>query len=553
MKRNLLLLLVLFYAVAVNAQNTVGLLSYDPAQAFDGYNIIYPHNQPNVYLLDMCGEIVHTWEDEADVRPGNMAYLRPDGTLVKTKRPAAVVGNPIWAGGGGGTVEIRDWDNDLIWSFTKNDTLERLHHDIEPLPNGNILMIVWEEKRLDEIIQNGRDTSITSQNKIWSDYIIEVNPNTDEIVWEWHAWDHLVQDFDSTKANYGVVSDHPELIDVNYYTNNGNPDWMHSNAIDYNEELDQILLCVPFFGEVWIIDHTTTTAQAAGHFGGMGNRGGDLMYRWGNPAVYKRGTADDQKLFNPHDAHWADDHIDFMNPNFGKIAVFNNRVGVDYSTANIFPTPWDMYDWQYTLDNPTWGPTNFDLVLEHPVAPQNLYSTGLSSVQVLPNSNFLICDGRHGYTFELNPDNEIVWEYRTPLVGGAPATQGDSLIVNNNLTFRFNRFPTDYSAFEGRDLSPKGWIELEPDTTFCDKILPTTDRMKEYFLELFPNPAYDILTLEWRGGIWSDVIIYDVVGRQMDHFTATGGRKFIDVSDWSEGIYFVQIGGVEVRKFIISR
>jgi len=147
----------------------------------------------------------------------------------------------------------------------------------------------------------------------------------------------------------------------------------------------------------------------------------------------------------------------------------------------------------------------------------------------------------------------IVWEYRTPLVGGAPATQGDSLIVNNNLTFRFNRFPTDYSAFEGRDLSPKGWIELEPDTTFCDKILPTTDRMKEYFLELFPNPAQDILTLEWRGGIWSDVIIYDVVGRQMDHFTATGGRKFIDVSDWSEGIYFVQIGGVEVRKFIISR
>lgn len=553
MKKTLPILFLLAHCLFTYAQNTVGLISYDPAQAFEGYNILYPHNQPNVYLLDMCGEIVHTWEDEPDVRPGNTAYLREDGTLVKTKRPAAVAGNPIWAGGGGGTVEIRDWDNNLLWSFTKNDTLERLHHDIEPLPNGNILMIVWEEIRVDELIANGRDTSITTQNKIWSDYIIEVNPDTDEIVWEWHAWDHLVQDFDSTKANFGVVSEHPELIDVNYFTNNGNPDWMHANAIDYNEDMQQILLCVPFFGEVWVIDHTTTTAQAAGHFGGMGNRGGDLLYRWGNPSVYKSGTAADQKLFNPHDAHWVGDYVDFMNPYFGKIAVFNNRAGADFSTVNIFTPPWDMYEWQYTLDSPTWGPNDFDLTKTHPVSPQNLYSTGLSSVQVLPNNNFLICDGRHGYTFEMTPDDEIVWEYRTPLIGGQPATQGDSLSINNNLTFRFNRIPTDFPAFEGKDLSQKGWIELEPDSSFCDKILPTTNRMKEYYLEIFPNPVNDILTLEWKGGIWTDVVIYDMVGHEMERFTATGGRKFIDVSEWSEGMYFVQIGGVEVRKLIVSR
>lgn len=553
MKKNLTILPFLFVSIFVLGQNTVGLLSYNPSEAFDGYNIFYPHNQPNVFLLDMCGEIVHVWEDEANVRPGNMAYLREDGTLVKAKRPASVAGDPIWAGGGGATVEIRDWDNNLLWSFTKNDSLERLHHDIEPLPNGNILMIVWEEKRLDELLAAGRDTSITTQNRIWSDYIIEVNPNTDEIVWEWHAWDHLVQDFDSTKANYGVVSDHPELIDVNYFTNNGNPDWMHSNAIDYNEENDQILLCVPFFGEVWVIDHTTTTAEAAGHFGGMGNRGGDLMYRWGNPAVYKAGTADDQLLFNPHDAHWADDFIDFMNPHFGKIAVFNNRVGADFSAVNTFCPPWDMYDWEFTLDTPTWGPTQFETTRHHPASPQNLYSTGLSSVQILPNGNFLICDGRHGYTFELTPDDEIVWEYRTPLVGGAPATQGDTLSINNNLTFRFNRIPTDFTPFEGKDLSSQGWLELEPDSTFCDKILPTTNRMKRYNLEIYPNPADNSLTLEWEGGIWSDVVIFDVVGRKIESFTATGGRKFLDVSDWGEGIYFVQIGGTEVRKVIISR
>ena len=55
-----------------------------------------------------------------------------------------------------------------------------------------------------------------------------------DIVWEWHIWDHLVQDADSGDDNYGVVADHPELFDINkgnVGSNNGpggvNADWMH--------------------------------------------------------------------------------------------------------------------------------------------------------------------------------------------------------------------------------------------------------------------------------------------------------------------------------------
>ncbi|MFT7451458.1 MAG: hypothetical protein ACI9VN_002182, partial [Patescibacteria group bacterium] len=70
----------------LHSQNTVGLLDYDVTQSYQGYTMIYPHNQPNVYLIDNCGEIVHSWTDDEDFRPGNTAYLRPDGSLVKTKR-----------------------------------------------------------------------------------------------------------------------------------------------------------------------------------------------------------------------------------------------------------------------------------------------------------------------------------------------------------------------------------------------------------------------------------------------------------------------------------
>ena len=478
--------------------------------------------------------------------------FRTDGVLVKTKRDALVTDDAIWAGGGGEFVEMRSWENDLLWSFELNDSTARLHHDIAPMPNGNILMVAWELKTADEAIAAGRDPSTLSQGKLWPDYIIEVIPANGQVVWEWHAWDHLIQDHDPDKANYGVVEDHPELININWDTSDGHPDWMHSNAIDYSLELDQILLSVPTFNEVWIIDHSTTTAEAAGHTGGMGGRGGDLMYRWGNPATYGAGTVDDQKLFFPHDIHWVDEFVDFSFPHYGKIAVFNNRVGADFSTANVFNPPWDMYSWSYTLDGDAYGPEDFDLTFMHPT-PTDLYSTGLSSVQLLPNGNTLILSGRTGYVFELTPSNEIVWEYKTPLLNGNPVSQGDTLVMNNNLTFRFNRYPDDFSAFDGRDLSQKGWIENDPDTTFCDLILPTNEIFDNYSLKLYPNPANNVLVIEWESGMYSDFEVFDILGRWHSGFRASGGRKYLDVSDWDNGVYFIRVDGVVSEKLVISR
>lgn len=552
MKKTLLICLVLtfLHTFTIFSQNTVGLLSYQPSKAFDGYNLFFPHNQPTVFLLDNCGEIIHTWTDESDFRPGNIAYLREDGTLVKGKRHAQVTDDAIWAGGGGETVEIRDWDNNLLWDFTINNELERLHHDIALMSNGNILMIVWELKTEEEAIQAGRDTSKLAQDKLWPDYIIEVNPETDEIVWEWHVWDHLIQDYDETKDNFGVVADHPELIDLNWDTNDGHPDWMHTNAIDYHEELDQILISVPTFHEVWVIDHSTTTEEAAGHSGGFGGKGGDILFRWGNPAAYQSGTEADQKLFYPHDIHWIDDFLDASHPYFGKMAAFNNRVGTDFSTVNVFTPAFDMYDWTYLMSNGTFDFPEFDLTITHPT-PTALYSTGLSSVQFLPNGNSLITSGRFGYTFELTPDNEIVWEYKTPIIMGNPATQGDTLAINNNLTFRMKRYPTDYTAFEGRDLSSKGWLELNPDSTFCELILPTEEVLDEGAFKVFPNPTSGQLTIEWDGMQYAEVAIYNLLGQLQERYRCSGGRKYLDTSRWEKGVYLIVIDGKYSRKVIV--
>ncbi len=547
-----------FVSTFLLAQNTVGLLSYTPDRAFDGYNLYYPHNQSTVYLLDNCGEIVHTWPGEEGVKPGNMAYLLEDGRLVMTSRPSDVTQDAIWAGGGGANLLIKDWENNVEWTYTLNDSLYRLHHDIAPIvKNGKltILAIAWEKKNLEEVIAAGRDTSVLDRGEMWPDYIFEIDPETDEIVWEWHAWDHLIQDFDETKANYGIISENPEKIDINYdFDGTGHPDWMHSNALDYDPINDQVLLCVPTFGEVWIIDHTTTTAEAATSSGGFSGRGGDLMYRWGNPIIHGGGTAEDQTLFYPHDAHFIDDFVSPVDPNYGKIGIFNNRVGDAYSTVNIFNPAFDMYDWLFPFDGMNWLPFEFDLTEVHPVDSMLMHSTGLSSMQYLPNTNLLICVGRWGYTFEMTQDGEIVWEYKTPIIGGQQATQGDTLAINNNLTFRVTRYPTDFDAFEGKDLSQKGWLELSPDSTFCDQILPVDNINVDYNIRIYPNPATDMLSLEWDESMYVDIEIFDSIGRRRYlERKVNGGMKYVDISDLNEGAYILTLNGQDSKRFTIIR
>lgn len=548
-----------FLTHSSHGQNTVGLLSYDPAASFDGYNLLYPHRQPNVYLLDNCGEIVHTWEGDPETVPGNTAYIAPNGLLVKTLRPASVTSDRILAGGAGATVEIRDWDNNLVWEYTVNDSLRRLHHDIALVEKEdntfNILMIAWEYIDTDEVLAAGRDTTGHTANVVWSDYIFEIDPLTNEIVWEWHAWDHLVQDHDSRKQNFGNIADAPGRIDINLdFSEEGHPDWLHANSIDYDPINDYVLLSVPHFSEVWIIDHTTTTEQARTGQGGFGGKGGDLLYRWGNPQAYGVGDESDRTLFFQHDARFIDDFIDPFDPNYGKISFFNNRVGSDYSAFGIFDQGFDMYEWSFPFDGEKYGPEVADFVGTFPGDRTQLFSSGLSSFQYLPNRNMLVCSGRLGYTFELTPDNEIVWEYKTPIIGGRPATQGDELAMNVNLTFRLYRYPIDYPAFTDRDLSSKGFIEIGSDTSFCDRILPVQDLEEVYGMKLYPNPVDDMLTVEWDARYEVSVDILDIHGRlALPSRILNGGRRYLDTSHLRDGIYIIRINARDAGRFIISR
>ncbi len=409
--------------------------------------ILYsPMLSNTAYLIDEYGNVNHTWH--SSYNPGCATYMLENGTILRTTRRATV---PF--GGVGGGLQKITWDNNIIWDFTYYTSDVLSHHDVEPLPNGNVLMIAWEDYTLNEAYQAGRDPNFMQGSYLMADHIIEVQqtgPTTGDIVWEWHAWDHLIQDYDPAKDNYGVVGDHPELIDINF--GSSQTDWMHTNSIDYHEEFDQILISVHNFNEVWVIDHSTTTQQAASHTGGNSGKGGDVLYRWGNPRAYDHGTSANQKLYGQHDATW----VKPGRPGEGNIMVFNNGQGRPqgrYSSVDEIIPPVDQNGFYTYTPGTAYGPVS-QVWIYTAGNPTSFYGSYLSGAERLPNGNTLVCNGPAGEFFEVTPEKVTVWEYTNPYPS----------YFNNNV-FKIFYYIEDEPNPEIPDLDAEGeltWTNVKP-------------------------------------------------------------------------------------------
>ncbi|MFN0106159.1 MAG: aryl-sulfate sulfotransferase, partial [Bryobacteraceae bacterium] len=370
--------------------------------------LVAPTASTESHLLRNDGTVAHTWPGTN--RAGLAVKLLQDGTILRS----GVISSSIFrnGAGAGGHVEKRSWNGDLLWSYFIPDEKFLQHHDVEGLPNGNILILAWRFHTAEEAISAGRRAGTFPEQGIWSDSILEVKPtgpDSGEIVWQWHAWDHLVQDADSTKANYGVVEGNYKRIDLNFTSNmanpSTNPDWLHLNNVRYNEKLDQIMVSSRPWSEVWIIDHSTTPEEAASSKGGRQGHGGDLLYRWGNPRSYRRGGAAEQTLINPHDAHWIADGL----IGAGRMLVFNNGTGRGYASADEVVLPVDAKG-GYPLDpSGRFGPAAPIWTFGETAPPPFTSPTG-SSAQRLPNGNTLICVSNANRIVEVTPEKEIVWD-----------------------------------------------------------------------------------------------------------------------------------------------
>lgn len=381
----------LLFALALLAPHLVR------AEAYPGYTLYSRNNGSSTVLVDLNNAQVRSWTHSRN--GGYSAYLLEDGSVLRS----GAGNNPTFNGGGAqGYVQKYSWTGSLTWEYAYSNTAHCSHHDIEPMPNGNVLLIAWEMKTSTEARQAGYNRTAS----LWPDHIVEIQPsgtNGGTIVWEWHAWNHLIQHYDATKDNYGVIADHPELLDINMSGAGGaqGGDWMHTNGISYNPTLDQIAISSHNLNEVYVIDHSTTTAEAASHSGGLGGRGGDILYRWGNPAHY--GAPGTQYLFVVHCAMWVPQGV----PGAGHLMAFNNRENQGSSQVIELELPSDGgygYTWTpgtaYLPAAPVWNYT-----------AAGFFSNHLGWCERLPNGNTLISESTSGNLFEVNAAGATQWSY----------------------------------------------------------------------------------------------------------------------------------------------
>ncbi len=547
-----LLVAILFYGnTGVQAQ-TIGLLSHSIGSEDDGYVLFSPESSDSTYLIDKCGRKVHTWS--SNFTPGLDFYLLPDGTLLRTGN----VYNPVFdaiGGTAGGIIERFDWNSNRLWHYVISSPTETQNHDICYMPNGNILVAIWEVISDSAALANGRRPTFLGSS-LWTAKIEELQPiGTDsaKIVWTWRVWDHLIQDYDSTKPNYGVVADHPELLNFNYVNLSAipatNSDWLHFNAITYNPALDQVMISFHNNDEIYILDHSTDSAQAASHNGGVHNKGGDFLYRWGNPGAYNRGSTSDIKFYQQHDPTWIP-----YGPYENQIMVFNNGYGrgasaLDYaSSVDIIAPPIDSAG-NYTIAaGEPYGPSELSWTYQ---PGHFFYSQFMGGAQPLTSGNVLICNAMKGQLFEINPAKSIVWNYQDPVNSGVPVAQGASGLTHASV-YRCTFYPSDYPGFSGQTLVPGEPIELNPLPGTCDlNAIGSPARINSDAFKMMPNPANNSVTVETDD--LHTVQLTDITGRIFINSTYSHSNSAeINTTGLPDGMYIVCINGINYQHLAVQ-
>ena len=526
----------------------VTLLSLVSADVFEGMTLFSVYSddpeEDDHYtrLIDNDESIIHSWGH--DRGSASMPYLLKDSTLIYPYR----IENPSMCNGGvGGGISHYSWDGDLLWNYEFSNDSYQHHHDIQPMPNGNILVLAWERHTSTQgddtefyggegrgWAEMGRVEVQNPLNQMWSESIFEiemVGNNDINIIWKWHLWDHLIQDVDPELPNYGVISEHPELMDINYgvvgdFDGMCGPqgDWLHFNAIDYNEELDQIVLSSRYNSEIYIIDHSTTTDEAATHEDGISRKGGDFLYRWGNPQVYGRGNDEDKQLEAQHGVNWIPEGY----PGEGNLILYNN-LNVDWLSLPVN----DWHSTVYELVTPLNDELIYDLDeagMFGPIEPVWLYTDDFfsfiqSGVFRMPNGNTLITVATDAKIFEVNNNDSVVWEYQ---------------LNDNQMIARAQKYPIDYflSLNKDKEIFPKAYT----------------------LYQNYPNPFNPETTLRYdlpEDGL-VNITIYDMVGRHVKTLVNGSQKAGYKTIQWngtndknhqvSAGLYLYAIQTGEFRQ-----
>lgn len=574
---------------------------WDASTAYNGYTLFAAKGK--TYLIDMEGYVVHQWNIGTNPR------LLDNGNLLD-----ATKSDPS---GFGGFREL-DWNGNVVWEYTEKRATYFPHHDWTRIFNKKLnayttLYIANKTVTKEQAIAAGANPASSSYNDVQMDAIVEVDMSNN-IVWEWWFFNHIIQDFDAVKLNYvgagKTIADYPGKININMPGKPLKKDWLHCNSIDYNDSLGHIVIN-SVHGEFYIIDHDNTflAGDPAGSITLAATTAGDFLYRFGDPARYNQGdppsiledwtasTTGNKQIGGSHDVHWIKPGL----PGAGNIQIFNNgeylfeRVSQSYifevnpyynskkvkTGAYVNPPDAGYYTWIY----PNKDAMKQNKLISNQVVwiycsknDQNFFSTIGGSEQRLPNGNTFICSDSQGHLFEVTYGDatnqpQLVWEYINPVTeDGIKEIITDQYPMYNSV-FRAYRYTADHPALSGRDLTRKGTITgRTPDYLTPDDVSSASEGSgspaKFLLKQNHPNPFNPQTVISYQLETAGEVHlkIYNLAGQEI----TTLVQEFQEPGDYqltwngkdnlgqqvSSGVYLYrfQIGNkIEIRKMTVIR
>ena len=336
----------------------------------------------------------------------------------------------------------------------------------------------------------------------------------------------------------------------------GNPlksDWLHCNSMDYNQQLDQVVIN-SVHGEFYVIDHGNTFVKndSAASVALAASAAGNFLYRFGDPYKYGQGlapsfstnpektTTGNKQIGGAHDIQWIKPGLQGE----GNFMIFNNGQNLYEMTPqsyiveiNPFLNSSGVKGSTY-VDPPTAGynivsPANSNLMKEKKnISKQvvwsyssknntSFFSTIGSSAQRLPNGNTFICAMNSGHFFEVNPvDTSIVWEYINPFTRSGIRKIKTDTYPTDNAAFRAYRYTATHPALAGHDLTPgKTMTGFDPDYLTPASLLSSVPKVysiseDRIMQQNHPNPFSSVTNIDFvmpeSGNV--SIVVYNLNG-----------------------------------------
>ena len=146
----------------------IGVVAHDPERAYAGANLVVSAHAPEVSLMDMAGETLHTWSFDYDDVPV-VDDFEPAGTFgLRYFRRARLMpgGELLGIYDRAGLVRI-DRDSKLIWGLRG-----MFHHDLDVTPDGTIWALFHEVHVVPRI---------HATREIFEDFVVRLAPDGTEL------------------------------------------------------------------------------------------------------------------------------------------------------------------------------------------------------------------------------------------------------------------------------------------------------------------------------------------------------------------------------------